>query len=74
MNYLTANTAQKPLIFVLMPFQDEFPNLFENDIKVAVDRAGARAERVDKQIYNEKDVMERIEEQIDEASVLYYTS
>jgi hypothetical protein len=67
---MSTNEEQKPLVFVLMPFEKEFNGLFENGIKPAAKLAGARAERVDLQKYKEKDVLERIADQIDKAAVL----
>jgi hypothetical protein len=53
-----------------MPFSTQFDDLFENCIRLAAENAGARAERVDKQLYKDKDVLDMIRDQIDKAAVL----
>ena len=45
------NTAPKPFVFVLMPFNDAFTDIYEVGIKQACKDAGAYCERVDEQIY-----------------------
>ena len=45
-------TSPKPFIFVLMPFSDEFSDIYELGIKDACRDAGAYCERVDEQIFD----------------------
>jgi hypothetical protein len=65
----TGNNTQKPLVFVLMPFDKKFDDLFQG-IEKAATKANARAERVDKQNINDKDVIKMILQQIDKAEIL----
>jgi hypothetical protein len=53
------NFQPKPFVFVLMPFQKEFDDIFKLGIKAACNEAGAYAERVDEQIF-EGSILERI--------------
>ena len=52
-------TKPKPFVFVLMPFSEEFHDLYELGIKAACNDAGAYCERVDEQIFVEN-VLERL--------------
>ncbi|MGA2405865.1 MAG: hypothetical protein ABSF81_03825 [Bacteroidales bacterium] len=63
------NDNPKPFIFLLMPFSKQFDEL-EKKIRLATEKAGARAERVDKQRYKDEDVLQRINDQIDKAVML----
>src|SRR4030095_889692 len=44
---LMEDTAPKPFVFVLMPFSNEFTDIYEVGIKAACKEAGAYCERVD---------------------------
>src|SRR5215831_11128400 len=63
------STAPKPFVFVLMPFKDEFNDIYEIGIKEAAEAAGAYAERLDKQIFTEN-ILDRLYNQINKADVL----
>ena len=63
------NTSPKPFIFVLMPFSEEFFDIYELGIKDACHDAGAYCERVDEQIFDGK-IVERIYNQISKADVV----
>lgn len=56
-------------VFVLMPFKSTFQQLWEK-ITLAAEAAGAKAERVDKQLYEEQDVLTRIIGQIEDADAI----
>ena len=56
-------------VFVLMPFKASFQQLWEK-INVAAEAAGAQADRVDKQLYEEEDVLNRIIGQIEDADAI----
>jgi hypothetical protein len=62
-------TTPKPFIFVLMPFDREFQDLYELGIKAACNKAGAYAERVDEQIFTES-ILDRIYNQISKADLI----
>jgi hypothetical protein len=63
------DTAPKPFVFVLMPFRDEFKDVYEVGIKQACSDAGAYCERVDEQMFEER-IVERIYNQIAKADVV----
>lgn len=65
MNKLTP----KPFIFVLMPFREDFDNVYTMGIKPACDEAGAYCERVDEQIF-EENILERIYNQIQKSDLV----
>ncbi len=69
MNDQTASTAPKPFIFVLMPFREEFNDIYKFGIKGAAEDVGAYSERVDEQDYTES-MLERIYNQINKADVI----
>ena len=46
-----ADTGPKPFVFVLMPFREDFNDIYALGIKAACDAAGAYCERVDEQIF-----------------------
>jgi hypothetical protein len=54
-----ADNSPKPFVFVLMPFANEFNDIYELGIKAACVEAGAYCERVDEQIF-EGSMLERI--------------
>jgi hypothetical protein len=63
------NTSPKTFVFILMPFSDEFDDVYQLGIKPACEKAGAYAERVDEQIFNET-ILQRIYNQIAKADVV----
>ena len=63
------STLPKPFVFVLMPFDREFDDVYKLGIKEACDRAGAYAERLDEQIFTDG-MMERLYKRIATADVL----
>ena len=62
-------TAPKPFVFVLMPFDREFDDVYQLGIKPACEKAGAYAERLDQQIFTES-MLDRIYNQISKADVI----
>lgn len=62
----TASTAPKPFCFVLMPFSEDFDDVYRIGIKEACEAAGAYCERVDEQIFNES-ILDRVYNQIAKA-------
>jgi len=69
MNDETLSTAPKPFVFVLMPFNEDFDDIYKLGIKEAAKEVGAYAERVDEQIFTEG-ILERIFNQISKADVI----
>jgi len=63
------NSIPKPFVFVLMPFDVRFKEIYELGIKQACKDAGAYCERVDEQIYEES-ILERIYNQISKADIV----
>jgi nucleoside 2-deoxyribosyltransferase len=63
------HTAPKPFVFVLMPFSEDFDDVYKLAIKAACERAGAYCERVDEQHYDEG-MLERIYNQIAKADFI----
>lgn len=63
------STAPKPFVFVLMPFDEEFGDIYKYGIKGAAKDAGAYAERVDEQLYDEG-ILDRIFNQINKADII----
>jgi hypothetical protein len=64
-----ADTQPKPFVFVLMPFADEFKDIYELGIKAACREAGSHCERVDEQLFDEN-ILERVYSQISKADLL----
>jgi hypothetical protein len=62
-------TNPKPFVFVLMPFKDEFKDVYHLAIRPACEAAGAYCERVDEQHFTEN-VIERIWNQIAKADII----
>lgn len=62
-------TTPKPFIFVLMPFEKKFDDIYAFGIREAAEAAGAYAERLDEQIFT-KSMLERIFNQINKADVI----
>ncbi len=63
------STKPKPFIFVLMPINDDFSDVYEVAIKSAAVEAGAYAERVDDQHFSGS-ILDRILNQINTADIL----
>ena len=68
-NGIAMSTAPKPFVFVLMPFSEEFDDVYKLGIKPACHDAGAHCERVDEQMFSES-MLERIYNQIAKADLL----
>jgi len=64
-----ANTAPKPFIFVLMPLDLAFGDIYQLGIKPAAEGAGAYCERIDEQIFAES-ILARIYNQIAKADII----
>lgn len=65
----TQSTRPKPFVFVLMPFEPSFDDIYKFGIKGAAEEAGAYAERVDEQIFTEG-ILDRVFNQINKADVI----
>jgi hypothetical protein len=63
------STLPKPFVFVLMPFDPDFNDIYKFGIKGAADEVGAYAERLDEQIFTEG-MLDRIFNQISKADVI----
>ena len=66
---MISSTAPKPFVFVLMPFSDDFRDVYELGIKPACEAAGTYCDRVDQQIYQES-MLQRITNQISKADII----
>jgi len=62
-------TMPKKFCFVLMPFDNQFDDIYSLGIKQSCIDAGAYCERVDEQIFNEP-ILERIYNQISKADII----
>ena len=62
-------TRPKPFVFVLMPLDPDFDDIYKFGIKGAAAEVGAYAERVDEQAFTEG-ILERIYNQISKADVI----
>jgi hypothetical protein len=62
-------TSPKPFVFVLMPFDRSFDDLFRLGIKAACEAAGAYCERLDDQIFQEN-MLDRIYNEIAKADIV----
>lgn len=60
---------QKPFVFVLMPFHENFKDIYKFGIRGAAEEVGAYAERVDEQFFQEG-ILDRIFNQISKADVI----
>ena len=69
MNTCSESTLPKPFVFVLMPFDHSFDDIYKYGIKGAADDVGAYAERLDDQIFTEG-MLDRIFNQISKADVI----
>ena len=65
----TPSTKPKPFVFVLMPFEEGFADIYKFGIKGAAEDADAYAQRVDEQIFVEG-MLDRIFNQINKADVI----
>lgn len=63
------STAPRPFVFVLMPFDSKFNDIYRYGIRGAAEDAGAYAERLDDQIFAEG-MLDRIFNQISRADVV----
>ena len=63
------STTPKPFIFVLMPFDASFDDIYKFGIKGAAEDAGAYAERIDEQIFSEG-ILDRVFNQINKSDVI----
>lgn len=63
------STLPKPFVFVLMPFEKKFNDVYQLGIKKACDEVGAYAERIDEQIFKES-ILQRIYNQIAKSDVI----
>jgi len=61
--------APKPFVFVLMPFDSQFADIYKYGIKGAAEDVGAYAERLDEQLFGEG-MLDRIFNQISKADVI----
>ena len=64
------STKPKKFCFVLMPFSDEFKDVYEIAIKEASENGGAYCERVDEQNFHETSIFQRIVNQINQADFI----
>ena len=62
-------TTPKAFCFVLMPFSDEFSDVYQIGIKEACENVGLYCERVDEQIFQER-ILDRIYNQISKADFI----
>lgn len=62
-------TGAKPFVFTLMPFHNDFDDIYKLGIKETCEKAGTYCERVDEQIYEES-MLERIYNQINKADII----
>jgi len=63
------STLPKPFVFVLMPFDKDFDDIYKFGIKGAAEDVGAYAERLDEQLFVEG-MLDRIFNQISKSDVL----
>lgn len=63
------STKPKPFVFVLMPFESKFDDIYKFGIKGAANEVGAYTERLDEQIFTEG-MLDRIFNQISKADVV----
>lgn len=63
------STLPKPFVFVLMPFDEDFDDIYKFGIKGAAEDVGAYAERLDEQLFVEG-MLDRIFNQISKSDVV----
>ena len=66
---MNVQTRPKPFVFVAMPYAQRFQDVYVLGIKPACEEAGAHAERIDEQHF-EQDILDRIYTQIDKADLV----
>ena len=64
-----ADTTPRPFVFVLMPFDESFSDVYQLGIRPACESAGSYCERVDEQIFAES-ILTRIYNQIAKADLI----
>lgn len=69
MNNVTQSTTPKPFVFVLIPFDKTFDDIYKFGIKGAAEDVGAYAEKLDEQIFVEG-MLDRIFNQISKADII----
>jgi hypothetical protein len=69
MPHNTISTRPKPFVFVLMPLDPAYNDIYAFGIKGAAEDVGAYAERIDEQIFVEG-ILDRIFNQINKADVI----
>ena len=62
-------TTPKPFVFVLMPFNETFEDVYKLGIQPACEESGAYAERVDEQVFQDS-ILQRIYNQIAKADII----
>jgi len=62
-------TEPKPFVFVVMPFDNKFNNIYQLCIKQACKDSGTYCERVDEQIFDDN-ILERIFNQINKSDIM----
>ncbi|WP_156180884.1 hypothetical protein [Desulfovibrio sp. TomC] len=63
------STAPKPFVFVLMPFDPEFDDVYQLGIQAACKDAGTHCERLDEQLFVE-DMLSKIYKEISKADII----
>jgi hypothetical protein len=63
------SSKPKPFVFVLMPFDPSFDDVYQLGIKEACKQAGMYCERVDEQLFNER-ILDRIYNQISKSDIV----
>src|SRR3954468_14612227 len=63
------STRPKCFVFVLMPFDRKFDDVYQLGIKAACEEAGAYSMRVDEQIFHEN-ILDRLYTQISKADLI----
>jgi hypothetical protein len=66
---MSTSTTPKKFCFVLMPFTDDFDDIYQLGIKQSCEDVGAYCERVDEQIFTES-ILERVYNQISKADFI----
>ncbi len=63
------NRQPKPFVFILMPFDKKFEDVYQLGIRAACEAVGAHCERVDEQVF-EGGILDRIYNQISRADII----
>ncbi len=69
MENIKDNRIQNPFIFVLMPFDKSFDDIYEAGIKPVCESCGALCQRVDEQIFT-ANILHRVYDQISKADLI----